>query len=362
MKDIVRAKVEEALKRLKIEPSVAERATFEKPKKEEYGDFATNIAFLLSRTLKEKPVEVAKRLASELETFREFDRVEVVNGFVNFFLSGEFYRELLRTVLEEEFYTSNIGNGEKVLLEYVSANPTGPLHIGHGRGAVVGDTLYRIMKLTGFQPEREFYINDAGRQIRLLGESIYARLMELSGRSYPFPEEGYRGSYILDVARKLLEEKPEILEMDSEEAVRLASRFGKDMLLKRIEDDLKELGVEFDSWFSESSLHESGEIEEVLSLLNEKGLLYEKEGALWLRTTEFGDDKDRVVRRSNGEYTYFASDIAYHFDKMKRGYDRVIDVWGADHHGYIGRMKAAVKALGKPEGWLEVILIQLVKL
>ncbi len=362
MKDIVRAKVEEALKRLKIEPSVAERATFEKPKKEEYGDFATNIAFLLSRTLKEKPVEVAKRLASELETFREFDRVEVVNGFINFFLSGEFYRELLRTVLEEEFYTSNIGNGEKVLLEYVSANPTGPLHIGHGRGAVVGDTLYRIMKLTGFQPEREFYINDAGRQIRLLGESIYARLMELSGRSYPFPEEGYRGSYILDVARKLLEEKPEILEMDSEEAVRLASRFGKDMLLKRIEDDLKELGVEFDNWFSESSLHESGEIEEVLSLLNEKGLLYEKEGALWLRTTEFGDDKDRVVRRSNGEYTYFASDIAYHFDKMKRGYDRVIDVWGADHHGYIGRMKAAVKALGKPEGWLEVILIQLVKL
>ncbi len=362
MKEIIKEKVMEALKELDIGTDIVNRATFEKPKREEYGDFATNLAFILAGVLKQKPNDIALKLSASLSEIPEFERVEVVNGFINFFLSKRFYIELLEKILNEEFYVSNIGNGEKVLLEYVSANPTGPLHIGHGRGAVVGDVLYRIMKITGFNPEREFYINDAGRQIKLLGESIYARAMEIKGKNYPFPEEGYRGGYIIDIARELLNEKPGITEMEKGKAIEIASQYGREKLLEKIKEDLEMLKVSFDSWFSERKLYEKGEIEEVLNLLKDKGLIYEKEGALWLKTTAFGDDKDRVVKRSSGEYTYFASDIAYHFDKIKRGYEKAIDIWGADHHGYIGRMKAAVQALGKPEDWLEVILIQLVKL
>ncbi len=362
MKEIIKEKVMEVLKDLDIGTDIVNRATFEKPKREEYGDFATNLAFILAGVLKQKPNDIALKLSASLSEIPEFERVEVVNGFINFFLSKRFYIELLEKILNEEFYVSNIGNGEKVLLEYVSANPTGPLHIGHGRGAVVGDVLYRIMKITGFNPEREFYINDAGRQIKLLGESIYARAMEIEGKDYPFPEEGYRGGYIIDIARELLNEKPGITEMEKGKAIEIASQYGREKLLEKIKEDLEMLKVSFDSWFSERKLYEKGEIEEVLNLLKDKGLIYEKEGALWLKTTAFGDDKDRVVKRSSGEYTYFASDIAYHFDKIKRGYEKAIDIWGADHHGYIGRMKAAVQALGKPEDWLEVILIQLVKL
>ncbi len=362
MKEIIKEKVKEAVKELNIETDFLEKATFEKPKREEYGDFATNVAFILAKYLKEKPTSIASRLSSILSKFPEFEKVEVVNGFINFFLSKDFYIKLLKKILMEDFYISNIGSGEKILLEYVSANPTGPLHIGHGRGAVVGDVLYKIMSLTGFKPDREFYINDAGRQIKLLGESIYARMMELSGKDYQFPEDGYKGDYIINIAKELLSEKPEILELEEEKAIETASSYGREKLLKRIKEDLEMLKVSFDTWFSEKKLYENGKVEEVITLLREKGLVYEKEGALWLRTTTYGDDKDRVLRRSNGEYTYFASDIAYHYDKIARGYERAIDIWGADHHGYIGRMKAAVQALGKPENWLEVILIQLVKL
>jgi len=362
MKEIIKEKVKEAVKELNIETDFLEKATFEKPKREEYGDFATNVAFILAKYLKEKPTSIASRLSSILSKFPEFEKVEVVNGFINFFLSKDFYIKLLKKILMEDFYISNIGSGEKILLEYVSANPTGPLHIGHGRGAVVGDVLYKIMSLTGFKPDREFYINDAGRQIKLLGESIYARMMELSGKDYQFPEDGYKGDYIINIAKELLIEKPEILELEEEKAIETASSYGREKLLKRIKEDLEMLKVSFDTWFSEKKLYENGKVEEVITLLREKGLVYEKEGALWLRTTTYGDDKDRVLRRSNGEYTYFASDIAYHYDKIARGYERAIDIWGADHHGYIGRMKAAVQALGKPENWLEVILIQLVKL
>ncbi|MEO2065291.1 MAG: arginine--tRNA ligase, partial [Desulfurobacteriaceae bacterium] len=191
---------------------------------------------------------------------------------------------------------------------------------------------------------------------------IYLRAKELKGEEVEFPEDAYRGEYILEVAEELLKLRPDFLELSQEEAIKVASEFGKEFLLKRIQEDLKELRVEFDNWFSEKSLYERGEVEEVLRILEEKGLIYEKEGALWLKTTLFGDDKDRVVRRSNGEFTYFASDIAYHWDKIKRGYDRAIDIWGADHHGYIPRVKAAIEALGKDPDWLEVILIQLVKL
>jgi arginyl-tRNA synthetase len=365
MKEFVREKVAEAVKEIfgKDKVSVVDRASFEKPKKKEFGDFATNVSFLLARELREKPFVIAQELSEKLLELSEFEKVEVAGGgFINFTFSQNFYVKLLKEVAETDYYVSDVGKGKKILLEYVSANPTGPLHVGHGRGAVVGDVLYRIMKLTGYNPTREFYINDAGRQIKLLGVSIYARMKELKGEDYPFPEDGYRGEYIKEVAEKLLKERPDILELPEEEAISLASEFGKEELLKEIKEDLQELGVEFDSWFSERGLYERGEVERVLKLLDEKGLLYEKEGALWLKTTLFGDDKDRVVRRSNGEYTYFASDIAYHYNKMERGYEKAIDVWGADHHGYIGRVKAAIQALGKDPDWLEVVLIQLVKL
>ncbi len=365
MKEFIREKVKEAVRELyEIErEELFERASFEKPKKKEFGDFSTNVAFLLSRELKRKPFEIAGELSEKLSRNSQFEKVEVAGGgFINFTFSQSFYQELLKEIVEKEFYASDLGKGERVLLEYVSANPTGPLHVGHGRGAVVGDVLYRIMKLTGYKPEREFYINDAGRQIKLLGISIYYKIKELKGEKVELPEDAYRGDYITEVAMELLKEKPQILELEQEEAVKEASEFGKELLLKRIKEDLKELKVEFDNWFSEKSLYETNEVEKVLNLLKEKGLIYEKEGALWLKTTLFGDDKDRVVKRSNGEYTYFASDIAYHYNKIKRGYDRAVNIWGADHHGYIKRVKAAIEALGKNPDWLEIILIQLVKL
>ncbi|WP_163328153.1 arginine--tRNA ligase [Desulfurobacterium thermolithotrophum] len=365
MKELIKEKVRSAIKEIynKELSYLVDKASFEKPKKREYGDLATNVSFLLAKELKQKPFSIANELLKSLESMPEFEKVEVAGGgFINFFFSQRFYTDILKKVLHEEFYISEIGKGEKVLLEYVSANPTGPLHVGHGRGAVVGDVLYRVMRLTGYKPEREFYINDAGRQIKLLGVSIYARMKELSGENYPFPEDGYKGEYIIEVAKELLAERPEVISLPEEEAIEIAAEFGKERLLEEIKKDLKDLRVEFDYWFSEKSLYEKGEVERILKILEEKGLLYEKDGALWLKTTLFGDDKDRVVKRSNGEYTYFASDIAYHYNKIERNFDKAINVWGADHHGYIPRVKAAIQALGKNPDWLEVILIQLVKL
>ncbi|MEO2083523.1 MAG: arginine--tRNA ligase, partial [Desulfurobacteriaceae bacterium] len=367
MKEFVRERVEAVLREL-YEEAVSqsvERASFEKPKRKEFGDLATNVAFLLARDLGKSPKQIAEELANKLRSFKEFEKVEVAGGgFINFTFSQELYTQLLREVVETDFFISNIGKGERVLLEYVSANPTGPLHVGHGRGAVVGDVLHRIMKLTGYKPEREFYINDAGRQIKLLGLSIFLKAVEASGGN---PKETlkelissgvigsdavdekeecrdcYKGEYIKELAVKLLSKRRDILSVPPKNAIEICAEFGKEELLKEIESDLKELRVEFDNWFSEKSLYESGKVEKVLEILKEKGFLYEKEGALWLKTTLFGDDKDRVVRRSNGEYTYFASDIAYHYDKIERGYDRGIDIWGADHHGYIQRVKAAIQ-------------------
>ncbi len=372
MRELIRERVAEAVTTIYGDDvlDILDRATFEKPKRKEFGDLSTNVAFLLAKVLKQSPRSIAEEIKRVLIKSGDFESVEVAGGgFINFRLSQKVYEELLEAVVEKEFYTSDVGKGERVLLEYVSANPTGPLHVGHGRGAVVGDVLYRIMKITGYRPEREFYINDAGRQIRLLGLSIYLKIKEIMGEKVELPEDAYSGeisiwgrNYIREIAEKLMKLKPDILELPQEEAVRIASEFGKEEMLKWIQEDLKELRVEFDSWFSERELYERGEVERVLNILRERGYIYEKEGALWLKTTLFGDDKDRVVRRSNGEYTYFASDIAYHFNKIERGYDRGIDIWGADHHGYIKRVKAAIAALGKEPDWLEVILIQLVKL
>ncbi|WP_456396439.1 arginine--tRNA ligase [Desulfurobacterium sp.] len=365
MKDTIKEKVTSAVRSVYgVDVSDAiEKASFEPPKRKDFGDVATNAAFVLAKVFKKPPIEIAKSIAERLSEEKEFSKVEVAgSGFINFFLSPKFYEELLRRIVETDFYVSNIGKGEKVLVEYVSANPTGPLHVGHGRGAVVGDVLSRVMSLTGYNVDREFYINDAGRQIKLLGLSIYYRIQELAGRNLTLPDDAYRGEYIVEIAKELMLMYPEIIDMEEEKAIELAAEFGKKILLEEIRKTLKRLKVEFDSWFSEKNLYNEGKVEKVLQFLKEKELVYEKDGALWLKTSQFGDDKDRVVKRSTGEYTYFASDIAYHYDKILRGYDKGIDIWGADHHGYIPRVKAAIEALGKPGDWLEVVLIQLVKL
>ncbi len=375
----------------------------EKPKRRELGDLATNVAFLLSKELKKPPFEIAEEIANLLRKDENFSAVEVAKpGFINVRFSPEYYWGELGKILEEgfDYYRSDLGLGRKIQVEYVSANPTGPLHLGHGRGAVVGDVLANLLDFYGWKVVREYYINDAGNQIRLLGLSILYRYLELmlskvyegaySSASYlmappgeatkkdklyakiselfreigeEFEQNGYRGEYIKELAEEVYElYREQILELSKEEAISFLSEFGLKKMLEEIKKDLEDFGVNFDIWFSERSLYQTKYVEKTLNFLREKGLLYEKEGAVWFRTTEFGDDKDRVVVKSDGSYTYFASDIAYHYNKFLRGFYRVINVWGADHHGYVPRVKAAVKAFGVDPDWLQVELIQLVKL
>ncbi len=337
------------------------------PKEEKFGDISTNVAFLLAKPLKKKPVEIANQIKQILEKEKEFEKVEVAGGgFINIFLSLDFFWEFLNMAVKED---KNYGKEKEknrgfINIEFVSANPTGPLHLGHGRGAVVGSTLSNLKDYAGYTVEKEFYINDAGRQIYLLGKSVYARFRQIEEPDYPFPEDGYKGEYIKDIAKELYQyERDKIYSMlDEDEAIEFCAEYAKNYLLDEIKKDLKEFGVEFDIWFSERSLYEHGKVDEAIEFLKGKGLVYEKEGAIWLKTTEYGDDKDRVLIKSDGTYTYFAADIAYHYDKFKRGYDYIINVWGADHHGYFPRLKAAVMAFGVPENWIRVIFIQMVKL
>ena len=329
-----------------------------------YGDYATNVAFLLSKALKKPPREIATKIAENLK-HPFIEKVEVAGpGFINITMNEHWWHSIVKKILtlKEGYGQLSIGNGKRIQIEYVSANPTGPLHVGHGRGAAVGDSLARILKKAGYEVEREYYINDAGRQIRMLGESIWARCMELQGEEVEFPEDGYRGNYVVDLAKEALREFPDILERPKDEAVEVLAQWGKDKLLKQIVDDLRSFNVSFDSFFSEKSLHESGEVSRIIEELKAKGYIYEKDGALWFKSTAFGDEKDRVVVRATGEPTYFAADIAYHKNKMERGYDTCIDVWGADHHGYIPRVKASLAALGYDPERLKVLLIQMVNL
>ena len=247
------------------------------------------------------------------------------------------------------------------MVEFVSANPTGPLHLGHGRGAALGDTLCRILSFCGYDARREFYINDAGLQIKLLGKSIYSRWRQFSDPSYPFPEDGYRGDYIEELALDIAQ-KQDLENLSVDEAIDLLSELGKDKMLKELKEDLADFRVNFDLWYKETDLYSSGKIDQTIKLIKKRGLLFEEGGALWIKTTPFGDDKDRVLRKKDGEFTYFASDISYHLDKWERGFKKVINIWGADHHGYVNRVQAALMAEGIPQGWLEVLLIQLVKL
>ena len=344
-----------------------EKANIEPPKDKKFGDLATNFALVSSKALGKKPRELAEDLQTDLmEKDPALAKIDVAGpGFLNFTFTPEFWRETVADIeaAGDDYGKSDAGAGRRVQVEYVSANPTGPLHIGHGRGAAVGDSLARILRAAGYAVETEYYINDAGRQMRLLGESIMTRYLQECGREATLPEDCYKGDYIGDLARDIRDAKGDaLLSMPEDEARAVCQKQGMDAILDGIKKDLADFRVEHQVWFSEKSLVDAGKVDNTLDDLKKRGLAYEKDGALWYRTSEYGDDKDRVLRKSSGDLTYFASDVAYHADKYARGFDVVVDIWGADHHGYIPRMKAGVEAMGRDREDLRVILVQLVNL
>lgn len=340
------------------------KAVIELPKDSKHGDLATNIAMTLAKACGKSPLSIAEDIVLELQKNPLFIKANIAGpGFINVTFDNSFWHEQILHIEKsaEQFGSSTIGNQRKVNVEYVSANPTGPLHIGHGRGAAVGDTVARILRFANYDVTTEYYINDAGRQMRLLGLSTWIRVQELCNIPFEFPEDYYKGTYIIDIAKQLLEKDPDL--PTKENAEDICFEYSMSHILDGIKVDLHDFLVEHQVWFSEASLVDTGIVEETLTGLKEKGIAYESDGALWFRTTDSGDDKDRVLRKSDGFLTYFASDIAYHADKIARGFDEMIDIWGADHHGYIPRMSAAVALLGKdPVEDFSVILIQLVNL
>ena len=367
MKDRIRKLIEESLKKqFPVLKGVPVDIAVDYPTQERFGDYTTNIAMQLASTLKKNPRQIAQVLAERLEASSLFSSVEVAGpGFINVTLSPETWFDTLREVEKrgDAYGHSQAVSKKKIQVEFVSANPTGPLHVGHGRGAAVGDTLARLLRAAGHEVETEYYINDIGRQMKVLGRSVYLRLLELSGREVAFPEDHYRGEYIREIARRLWDENgPDLLAMNEDEAIEHCRRVAAEDILASIRADLDAFGVQFDRWYSEASLFEKDEVTAALTDLKQRGYIVERDGATWFTSSRFGDEKDRVVIRQNGETTYFASDIAYHWDKFRRGYDLVIDVWGADHHGYIPRMKGVVAALGYDPEQLKVVLIQLVNL
>lgn len=341
--------------------------TLDAPKRPEWGDLANTVAMVLANSEKMAPYDIAKIIKDHIPAPDQvFERVDIVRpGFLNMTLKASVWHEVLRDIERQAsaYGQMGVGTGKRVLVEYVSANPTGPLHVGHGRGAAVGQALAKILKAVGYDVVSEYYINDAGRQMKLLGASVYARYRELLGQPLSFPEDGYHGSYITAVAERIhAAEGQRLAALSPEEAEARCRELAYRELLALIRSDLHSLGIEFDSWFSEASLIASGAVEQAFADLEQHDLLFEEEGALWFRSSKFGDEKDRVVRKQDGECTYLASDIAYHRDKLQRGYDLLIDVWGADHHGYIPRMQAVMEAYGHPKERLQVVLVQLVKL
>ena len=369
MKDLLRHQVAKALQACfdsqTLHSGDMPDIQIEVPGNPEHGDFATNIAMTMARAEKKAPRQIAEVLVATLGASPLLDKVEVAGpGFINFTLAPVCWYEVLDDIMARgwRYGTSRVGQGQKVQVEFVSANPTGPLHIGHGRGAAVGDAVASILQAAGFDVQREYYVNDAGNQVATLGRSIWLRLRELHGEQISFPEDGYQGEYIRKLATSMRDESPEAINQEEAEAIKLCSAYGVSKILDWIATDLKAFGITFDNWFSEQSLYDRNMVATELAKLAGKGLSYERDDAVWLRTTDFGDDKDRVLIKSDGSPTYFASDVAYHMEKFDRGFDRVIDVWGADHHGYVPRMKAVVAGLGHPAEDLQVLLIQMVNL
>jgi len=337
------------------------------PKRPEWGDLASTVAMSLAASEQRAPHDIAQIIIDNLAQQEQlFERVEIARpGFLNLTLKPTVWQEVLREIeMEGSAYgRAEMGQRRRVLVEYVSANPTGPLHVGHGRGAAVGQAVANMLEAVGYDVVSEYYINDAGRQMKLLGASVYARYEELSNRPVEFPSEGYHGAYITAVAERVKQQLgAELTGRPLSEVEDRCRTFAYQELLSLIREDLKSFGIEFESWFSEASLLNSGAVQRVLDELKSQQFLFEQEGAWWFRSSAFGDEKDRVVQKQDGEYTYLASDIAYHQDKLRRGYDLLIDVWGADHHGYIPRMQAVVQAYGYPKDRLQVVLVQMVNL
>ena len=343
-----------------------EKLVIEAPRDPSHGDLSTNAAMLLAKAAQTRPRDLAQKLAERLPALCP-DIIRAVAagpGFCNVTFSQAFWRQ---TVQEVEaagmaYGNSQNGGGQKVLVEYVSANPTGPLHVGHGRGAAVGDSLTRLLRRAGYTVDTEYYINDAGRQMHILGLSVWLRVQELAGRKPQLPEDFYRGDYIIDIARRMLEADPALADAPEAEGLERCRLFAVDDILSGIKADLQEFRVEHQVWFSEKSLVERGAVDTAFAALRTAGHTFEQEGAFWFATEKMGDDKDRVLRKSDGSLTYFASDIAYHHDKYQRGYQWLIDIWGADHHGYVPRMRAAIEAMGQKRSSFDVVLIQLVNL
>jgi arginyl-tRNA synthetase len=398
LKSTIQTLLTQALSSLKtsgvIASDVSPNIQISRTKDQSHGDFACNLAMMLAKPAAKNPRELAQLLIDSLPSHDDLEKVEIAGpGFINFFIKQSNTLAIINTIntQAETYGLSNIGAGRKVQIEFVSANPTGPLHVGHGRGAAYGATVASLLTAVGFDVHREYYVNDAGRQMDILGTSVWLRYLEHCGVQITFPSNAYKGEYVKDIAQQLFaqhdknlmhpvaavfEDIPadepaggdKELHIDAlieraknllgEDSYRQVFDLGLNIILSDIKDDLEDFGVVFDEWFSERSLAGKDLIKKAIDRLQKAGFIYEKNAALWFKSTEFGDEKDRVVVRDNGQSTYFASDIAYHMDKLDRGFERVIDIWGADHHGYIPRVKAALQALGNDVDKLDVLLVQ----
>lgn len=338
----------------------------EKPKDKAHGDFATNIAMQLAKIAKKAPKQIAEEIIEHLDQGKASIRsVEVAGpGFINFFMKNDYLGALIPAILDAgaSYGTTNTGQGERIQVEFVSVNPTGDLHLGHARGAAFGDVLCNVLDAAGYNVEREYYINDAGNQIDKLALSVEARYLQALGQDVEMPEDGYHGKDIIEIGEALQAEYGDaLLEKEGTERLAFLKEYGLKAELQKIETDLADFRVHFDNWFSERTLY-NDKINEALQALRDAGYVYEQDGATWLRSTDFDDDKDRVLIKQDGNYTYLLPDIAYHQNKLERGFDKVINVWGADHHGYIPRMRAAIQSLGYEANRLEVQIIQMVNL
>ncbi len=339
----------------------------EVPREKAHGDYSTNMAMQLARIAKKAPRVIAEDIVNYFDkTKASIEKIEIAGpGFINFYMNNSYLTDLIPTILKAgaSYGETNVGQGQKVQVEFVSANPTGNLHLGHARGAAIGDSLCNILAKAGFDVTREYYINDAGNQIYNLAKSVEARYFQALGIDKEMPEDGYYGEDIIEIGKKLADEYGDrYVHMDEQERLAFFREYGLNYELDKIKKDLADFRVTFDVWYSETSLYHNGKIDQALATLRERGHIYEKDGATWFRSTTFGDDKDRVLIKQDGSYTYLLPDIAYHQDKLQRGFTKLINIWGADHHGYIPRMKAAIEALGYDPNMLEVEIIQLVSL
>ena len=367
LQNILRSALNKARDSGDIELSEVPSFTVEKPREARVGDFYTNLAMVIASRLTRKPRDVANLIKNNINGYSNLiSKIEIAGpGFINFFMTPDFWLEGLRDVVSKDsgYGSLGIGRNEKVLVEFVSANPTGPLHVGHGRGAVIGDVLSNILKKAGYDVDKEYYINDVGLQMETLGISTLIRYKQILGENAEFPENGYKGDYINDIARDIILKKGNyFLQTTDKESLPFFIDFSAGVILNGIKKDLENFGIVFNRWYSEKSLYEKGMVDEIIKWLKEREFIYEKDSALWLKASAFGDEKDRVVRRGTGYYTYLASDIAYHKEKYERGFKKVINVWGADHHGYIPRIRSAIKALGFDNKTFSVLLVQLVNL